>query len=209
MSDECAGEPQATSLTLLQRVKMRDSVAWERLVNLYSPLIFHWAQVCGIHRESADDLAQEVWQAVSRTIEDFQRSESSGTFRGWLWTIARNKAHDHHRRKQLQPTAAGGTDAWKLMNSFHELEPIDDGDTAGKLLVTRALELVRPDFEVHTWQAFERMVLQSLPAAQVAEELGMRPNAVHQARFRVLRRLRQELAGLIQLPETETPENNI
>ena len=56
---------------------------------------------------------------------------------------------------------------------------------------------VQSDFAPATWQAFLRHVLEGKPAAQVAEELGLSLNSVLLAKSRVLKRLRQELAGLV------------
>ena len=38
----------ATSLTLLQRVQARQPAAWERLVDLYAPLVLHWCRRAGL-----------------------------------------------------------------------------------------------------------------------------------------------------------------
>ena len=130
---------------------------------------------------------------------NFEKSDEKSTFRGWLWTISRNKARDSHRRHAKQFHATGGTDSLRLLESIQETEPIDSDDSPGRELVRRALELIRPEFETHTWNAFERMVLDGWSAAHTASELKMKPNAVHQARFRILRRLRLELSGLEDL----------
>ena len=56
---------------------------------------------------------------------------------------------------------------------------------------------VQGDFVATTWQAFRRHVLESKPAPRVAEELGLSLNSVLLAKSRVLKRLRRELAGLV------------
>jgi hypothetical protein len=48
-----------------------------------------------------------------------------------------------------------------------------------------------------TWKAFWRVVVDGRKAAVVAAELGLSPAAVYKHRERVLRRLRQELRGLL------------
>ncbi len=189
-------DSNATSLTLLQKVRQTDESAWHRLVTLYNPLVLYWAKLCGLQSEYAADMAQEVWASVAKSIPTFQRDAQSGSFRGWLWTIARNKARDAHRKRWSQNESVGGPQAQRFMESVPEYEPVDSADAPGNELLRRALELVRPEFESHTWQAFERLVLDGWSAAQTAESLNMKANAVHQARFRVLRRLRHELAGL-------------
>jgi RNA polymerase sigma-70 factor (ECF subfamily) len=65
-------------------------------------------------------------------------------------------------------------------------------------LVGRALRLMRSDFEPATWQACWQHVVEGKSAAAVAAALGISPRAVYVARSRVVARLRQELAGLLE-----------
>src|SRR5436190_20536033 len=95
--------PTATSLTLLERVRSADPDAWRRLVHLYSPLVFSWARRAGLGDPDAADLVQDVWQSVAASLDRFQRDASTGTFRGWIWTIARNKLRDHSRKRHGEP----------------------------------------------------------------------------------------------------------
>ena len=62
---------------------------------------------------------------------------------------------------------------------------------------TRLLELIRPQFQPTTWQAFQGIMLQGERPAGVAARLGISVNAVLLAKSRVLRRLRLETKGLI------------
>ena len=57
---------------------------------------------------------------------------------------------------------------------------------------------VQGDFAPTTWRAFVRHVLEGEPAARVAQELGLSLNSVLLAKSRVFKRLRQELAGLVE-----------
>ena len=56
---------------------------------------------------------------------------------------------------------------------------------------------MRPDFAPATWAAFTRFALDGIPAPEVAGELGVSANAVYLARNRVVTRVRDELAGLL------------
>ena len=64
-------------------------------------------------------------------------------------------------------------------------------------LAMRALELMQADFQPATWKACWEHAACGRPAAEVAAELGLTVNAVYLATSRVLRRLRQELEGLL------------
>jgi hypothetical protein len=52
----------------------------------------------------------------------------------------------------------------------------------------RLLEIVQPDFQPTTWEAFRRFAPDGLPAAQAAAELDLNENAVLQAKARILKR---------------------
>jgi RNA polymerase sigma-70 factor (ECF subfamily) len=64
-------------------------------------------------------------------------------------------------------------------------------------LVMRALQLMQSEFQPVTWKACWEHVVCDRPAAEVANELGITVNAVYLAKSRVLRKLRQELQGLL------------
>ena len=65
------------------------------------------------------------------------------------------------------------------------------------LVTRRALELIRAEFEERTWRAFWRTTIDERPSPEVAAELGMTKQAVRQAKCRVIRRVREELDGML------------
>ena len=56
--------------------------------------------VAAVGPQEADDCFQETFLAALRA---YSRLESADNLRGWVLTIARNKALDHHRRQALRP----------------------------------------------------------------------------------------------------------
>lgn len=188
-----------TSLTLLERVRGRDPAAWQRLVHLYGPLVQAWCRHWGVTGPDAEDIAQDVFQAVSVGLDDFRRDRPGDTFRGWLKGIARHKLLDHLRRRQRRPAAQGGTDAYLRFEQLADPDADLPDDSAADLsgLYHRALELVQAEFEPKTWQAFWRVTVDGLPTAAAATELGLSGPAVRMAKSRVLRRLREEVGELV------------
>jgi RNA polymerase sigma-70 factor (ECF subfamily) len=57
---------------------------------------------------------------------------------------------------------------------------------------------VRSEFEERTWQMFWRVVIEGRSPVALAEELGVTPAAVRQAKSRVLRRLKEEMGELVE-----------
>jgi RNA polymerase sigma-70 factor (ECF subfamily) len=107
--------PEATSPTLLARVQANQAGAWERLVDLYAPLVYHWCRRWSLGPEDAADVFQEVFRSVAEHIARFRHDQPGVTVRGWLRTITRNKVCDHFRRNVDQPRAAAGSDAQMLL----------------------------------------------------------------------------------------------
>src|SRR5262249_37819308 len=101
----------ATSPSLLERVKADDAAAWDRLVGLVAPLVYHWCRRYDLPEQEIADVFQDVFHAVATHIADFRRKVSGDTFRGWLRTITRNKVRDHFRKVGREPGGAGGTEA--------------------------------------------------------------------------------------------------
>jgi RNA polymerase sigma-70 factor (ECF subfamily) len=196
-SGEAAGISPATSLSLLARVKTRDPGAWQRFVDIYAPLVYRWCRRTGVRPDQAPDLLQDVFLAVATHIEDFRRDRPGDSFRGWLWTITRNKIHDHFRRQKNELRARGGSSAEKRLGRIPDRLPaVPDADphsTDDVALAQRVVELIRPEVEDRTWQAFWRLAVDGQPGPDVAAELGMSLRAVYQAKYRVFQRLRREL----------------
>jgi RNA polymerase sigma-70 factor (ECF subfamily) len=182
-----------TSVSLLQRLRQgahaRD---WQRFVQLYTPLLFRWARRAGAQDADAADLVQEVLTLLFRKLPTFDY-DGSRSFRAWLRTVLLNKWRDACRqqaaradraeRVHLEPTSVPDEDA----------EAREDRQR----LVARALELIREDFQPQTWQGFWEFLTSGRGATAVAADLGVRVEVIYSAKCRVLRRLRQELEGLL------------
>lgn len=186
----------STSVTLLQRVRRReDREAWARLVSLYTPLLLRWTRLAGLPEADAADLVQDVFVVLAAKLPDFEYDPIQGSFRGWLKTVTVNKCREQQRRRK-QPAAQGGVnDPLGLIpdpavDAFWETE-------YRQYLSRKALQVMQSQFEPSTWQACWRKVVEGQAAAEVAQELGLSEAAVYVAKSRVLRRLRHELAGLI------------
>jgi RNA polymerase sigma-70 factor (ECF subfamily) len=191
---------RSTPRSLIVRLKQDDQAAWQELVALYAPLIFHWCHKQRLPQEECADIVQDVFRSVVGGVAKFRKEQSGDTFRGWLRTITRNKINDHFRRMVDEPRAQGGTEAQLRLNQIADAgiePPVDDEDEAAEQgLYLRAMEMIRPDFQEQTWQAFWRIAVEGRSANEVAAELGMRPGTARVAKSRVLKRLRKQLGDL-------------
>ena len=196
-----ASPSSSISSTLLERIRARRPEAWQRLVDLYGPVVYRWCRQMGVGSADAADVAQEVFGAVSAHLDQFRRERPDDSFGAWLRTITRNKVRDHYRQHLCQPDAEGGTHAYRqlldLAESPEESSAVDRVETDAGFL-RRMLDLVRVEFENRTWEAFRRIVVDGQSPAEVAAALGLSLPAVYKAKSRVLRRLREELRNLAE-----------
>jgi RNA polymerase sigma-70 factor (ECF subfamily) len=172
---------------------------WRRLLELYQPLLRAWVARAGVPASDVDDLVQDVLLVVFRKVPGFER-RGRGAFRAWLRTILAHQLRDYFRGQKYRPTATGDSD---IRRTLEELESHDSALSRlwdrehDQHVVASLMERVQGRFEPETWQAFLRHVQEGEPAGQVAEALGLSLNSVLLAKSRVLKRLRQEAAGLV------------
>jgi RNA polymerase sigma-70 factor (ECF subfamily) len=192
----------ATSASLLQRLRVEPTPdAWQRLVAIYEPLIRGWLRRHEVWAQDADDLTQDVMAVVVRRLPEFEHNGRLGAFRSWLRTITVNCLHDHWRSRKNRPVGAGASAAQQMLTQLEDpasgLSQLWDQEH-DRHVTRKLLEMLRDEFEPSTWQAFQRTALDGEATAQVAAELGVTTNAVFIAKSRVLSRLRQEAAGLLE-----------
>ncbi len=183
-----------TPASLLERLRRPgDHASWERFVNLYTPLLYHWARRVGLQGPDAADLVQDVLTLLVRKLPGFSY-DGRQNFRAWLRTVTLNRWREQLRRAGPvlfeADQALDELPAPDRMAVFEEAEHRDH-------LVRQALKTLRPEFSELTWRAFSDYVLVGRDAATVAESLGISVGTVYAAKSRVLARLRQELAGLL------------
>ena len=183
-----------TPVSLLARLREpNDKQAWDRFVELYTPMIWEWLRRLQLEPNDASDLLQEVFVILLRKLPEF-RYQRDGSFRGWLRTIVANKHRDHLRRRL--PTAIAAPEHFDNRQTPDPAAVVSEKEYR-ELLVARALQLIQVDFQTVTWQAFWDTTVREQPAEAVAVRHGISVNAVYLAKSRVLRRLREELEGFL------------
>lgn len=182
-----------TSLTWLGRLTDGATDAdWRRLLDIYGPLLAAWLARTGVPPAERDDLVQEVLIVVTQQVGQFEH-RGPGAFRAWLRGILANHVRKFFRNRSTAPSL----DLDEVADPHSELGRRWDREH-DEHLVARALRLVEGDFAPTTWQAFRRQMFDHQRPADVAAELGLSLNAVILAKCRVLKRLRQELYGLLE-----------
>ena len=198
---------QSTRATLLYRVRaLDDQTAWNEFVERYTPLIYGWCVRQGLQSNDAADVTQDVLARLVKAMHAFEYNASRGSFRGWLKTVTNNAVTDLIRvygkgdrrgsgdsqiAQKLNFVAAKETvnELIRALESQHEQEVL-------ALASARVQSRVQP----HTWQAYFQTAVQQRPSNEVAAELGMPISEVYVAKSRVIRRLKKEVATLMDEP---------
>ena len=194
-----ADDSPMTRLSLI--VQIRDGAnqsAWQEFVKLYGPIIYGFARKRGLQDADAADLMQDVLRSVSSAIQRLDYDRNQGTFRGWLFTITRNKVFNFLSARRIRPQGSGDSTTNRLLAAQPEA---NDGADAWEIeyqrrLAAIAMERVKSEFQENTWQAFWLTAVDGVPAADVAKQVGISPGAVYVAKSRVLARLKQEVEAI-------------
>jgi len=190
---------------LVERLKRRDEAAFNELVRLYQGKIYRLVfRMLGDAGE-AEDLAQEVFVTVFKSIDSFRGDSKLST---WMYRVATN--HCKNRIKYL------GRRAHKKKKEFDE---VGDRDAIESATMATSATVPRPDEMVHARQTegFIQKALAELPDDQkelvvlrdienmtydaIKEVTGLPEGTVksrlHRARLALQKRV-QELQGVAQ-----------
>jgi RNA polymerase sigma-70 factor (ECF subfamily) len=190
-----------TRASLLVRIRDgHDQEAWRQFVQVYAPVVYGFARRRGLQDADAADLMQDVLRSVAAAAGRLNYDPARGSFRGWLYTVARNKlfsfleagrhklgrgSGDSGVRERLEALAGP---EWDLAESW-------DAEYERNLAAV-AMERVRDEVQPATWRAFWQTAVEGRSAREAGTDLGMSPGAVYVARSRVLARLREEVQRL-------------
>jgi RNA polymerase sigma-70 factor (ECF subfamily) len=187
-----------TSTTLLGRLALfpLDQAAWEEFVERYGPSVLGWCRRWGAQEADALDISQVVLAKLAVRMREFVY-DSSGSFRSWLYTVARNAWRDSLDVRHPNP-AGERSEALEALNL---LEARDD--LVRRLEAQFDLELleeasrrVRGRVQPRTWSAYELTAVEGVSGADAAARLGMNVGSVFMAKASVLRMLREEIHDL-------------
>lgn len=190
-----------TSTGLLQRAILREADAWNKLVSLYGPLVYWWCRRWGLQPCDALNVGQEVFMRVFEGLPAFRGAAGSGSFRGWILQIAHRCVVDHVRDQDPANQPTGGSDALEQLRHIpapatQEKQQLSEDQA---LLLKQALALLQGEFSPRDVDAFSQLVLFGRKPVEVAAALKIKTGAVYAIKSRVILRMREEFAGLLEL----------
>lgn len=189
-----ASPPETRASLILRLPNAADVAAWDEVVAIYRPLILRLAGRRGMQPADAEDLAQEVFTSVARSVSNWLEREDRGSFRAWILAIARNAAVHLLTRRRTKPLGQGGDAA---LEQFAEI-PAPPGPLSSEFdgeyrreVFRWASDKVRDAVSESTWQAFWLTHIEGMDLAAAAEKLGMSMGNMYIARSRVMARLKE------------------
>lgn len=202
VEESFGGKNDGTSFTLIESARRGDPDAWDRFVELYTPLAYRNLRRLGLSEDDASELWHDAFMQVKLKISKFDPSHSKASFRGWLATIVRNKALDKFRKDQKREQAIGGTDIQQRIQqepdratdflSALELESeFFETKTDDRVLLESAIAQIQKSVSKNTFTAFYQMITTDRSSSDIGEELGLTGNNVRQSTKRVKDQIRQ------------------
>jgi RNA polymerase sigma-70 factor (ECF subfamily) len=183
-------EAASTALeALIQRCLKGEQTAWESIVKLHWRKVFNVAyKFVGKHDE-AEDLTQEIFLKIFRSLNTFDRRAN---FQTWLISVSRNLCIDHYRsvRKERE-TIDRQVDAGELTPASKEPGPIVALEQRDRVALLRQA-LARLPEALRT--AVVLRDLQELSYQEIADQLGL-PEGTVKSR---INRGRTELARQVR-----------
>jgi RNA polymerase sigma-70 factor (ECF subfamily) len=182
---------------LLPRCRAGDELAWRELVAAHTRKVFGLAYRFTGRVDEAEDLTQEVFVKVYRTLDRYR--EADGPFGAWLMAVARNHAIDHYRRRK-QEMLRRSEDPLVLeqmpARGEHPVAGLERDERVR--LVHRGLRALPPELRV----PLILCDLQGLPYDEIAKSLqvplGTVKSRINRARLELAKRLqrrRREMVG--------------
>ena len=176
---------------LIDRCLSGDEGAWDELVRSYTRRVYSVCYRFTGKDGEAQDLTQEVFLRVFRTLKSFRSGE--GSFMVWLNRLTRNLLIDHYRRTRLERATDSIEEQLPVLEEKAALTSRTDGMLAGREaseLLQAALQKLSPDLR-------ETVILrdiEELEYREIAEVLNV-PEGTVKSR---LNRGRAELSRILR-----------
>ena len=175
----------ATSPTLLSRLRHSpsDQAAWDEFVERYSPRIYGWCRRWNLQEADAQDVTQDVLLRLADKMRTFVY-DPSGSFRGWLKTLAHHAWHDFVKKRERAGPGSGDS---SILDKLDAVEARADlllrlDEEFDRELLDEAQARVRQRVKPHIWEAFRLLALEGCSGAQAAARLQIKVSAVFVAR---------------------------
>lgn len=185
---------------LLAAARAGDRHALETLLERHQAQVYRFGMKMCRDPEDAKDVLQETLLSMARSVRDFRGASSLST---WLYTIARSFCIKKRRRSKFAPDEERSLDSDVTAEAQHLADPGRHPDEA---LVGKQVEMALEQ-AIAALEPTDREVLllrdaEGLTAPEVAEVLGLTPQAVKSRLHRARLLVRERIAPLLDVKST-------
>lgn len=191
-------DPNTRPSLIVRLTDQHDQAAWWDFVEIYEPFLAHLARRSGVPRGHVDDVTQQILMAVARSVRQFSDDGEEASFRRWIGRVARNTVIKYMTRMRRHVVGQGGSEALQRWDRVADDEDSALSDQYDHELVVWAANSVRKEFSESSWQAFWQTLIEGRNVDVVAQDLGLSRGAVYMARSRIVKRIRDKVAEVLQ-----------
>jgi RNA polymerase sigma-70 factor (ECF subfamily) len=178
-------------LDLVERCLSGEEAAWEDLVKTHTRRVYAICYRFTGSSQEAQDLAQEVFLRVFRSLKSFRAGE--GSFAVWLGKLTRNLLIDHYRRTKLDRATDSIEEALPVLEERTAMSARADGLLAGRE-ASEALQAALRKLSPELRETVILRDLEELEYREIAQVLNV-PEGTVKSR---LNRGRAELARILR-----------
>jgi RNA polymerase sigma-70 factor, ECF subfamily len=191
-------DPKTRPSLIIRLADRADQSAWWSFVETYEPFLNHLVSRQGVPPAHVADVTQQVLIAIAKGVARWRDDGQEASFRRWVCHVARNVVIKFMTQARRVVTPTGGSEA---LDFLHQQEQPFDPAAEQKYeyeLIVWAAERVRAEFAASSWQAFWDTMIQQRSVTEVAKELGISPGSIYMSRSRIIKRLREIIAEVMQ-----------
>ena len=175
----------------------KDPAAWQEFCDQYGLLIRNFARKWRLQPTDCDDVMQDVYASLTRSMPSFEYDPAKGRFRGYLKTVALHVIFKRRRRLADRQAVAdidsqvAAADADSAIEQHWETEWRNHH-------VRLAMRTIDAEFNEPDRLAFKHYAMNGEEARRTADALGLTVDQVYQAKSRITRRLSELIEQQIQ-----------
>jgi RNA polymerase sigma factor (sigma-70 family) len=179
-----------TLVSLIVGVCQQDPERWRQFDGIYRPMLRAYLRKQGLKECDASDVVQDIFVRLLGKIQTYKREKCR--FRSWLFSVAHNALIDAARRRASRKKALEGWVLNVLRATPSDSVRMEEEWTAmhRERILKHALKVVRARVSSRVWACFVQRVFHDHPAAQIARDLNLEPNAVYVNACRVMKQVR-------------------
>jgi RNA polymerase sigma-70 factor (ECF subfamily) len=172
-----------SDLEIVEAIRAGDETAFTELYERYFDRVYHFAYARLRHHADAEEVAQETFVAVFRSIEAFV---GRSALLSWIYGIAKNTVNNHLRRNRAQEQRIERAES-ELVRNAHTFDACSPEDHVS---YRRCADAALKSLEsVSDWQAevFALRHFENMPIQDIADRMARSNDAIRSSLFRVKR----------------------